>query len=136
LRWNFDENRYQASAEQLAQHNEQRMNSSLSLKNVRIEQLVQCSSVLSSKGLSLLSKKKKRKKQFGCPRRSGMEELLLTGHCHRPPLSCSLKKRKKKKKILLSVSLHPPRPYSTRSHIHTGPLVIAIATPSLWLTRP
>jgi hypothetical protein len=28
-------------------------------------------------------------------------------------------------------SLHPPRPYATRSHMHTGPLVIAIATPSL-----
>jgi hypothetical protein len=34
------------------------------------------------------------------------------------------------------VSLHPPRPYATRSHMHTGPLVIAIGTPSLWLTRP
>jgi hypothetical protein len=29
------------------------------------------------------------------------------------------------------------RPYAfSRSHMHTGPLVIAIATPSLWLTRP
>ena len=26
--------------------------------------------------------------------------------------------------------------YATRSHMHTGPLVIVIATPSLWLTRP
>jgi hypothetical protein len=34
------------------------------------------------------------------------------------------------------VSLNPPRPYSTRSHMHTGPLVIVIATPNLWLTRP
>jgi hypothetical protein len=29
------------------------------------------------------------------------------------------------------VSLHPSRPYTTRSHMHTGPLVIATATPSL-----
>ncbi len=29
-------------------------------------------------------------------------------------------------------SLHPLRPYATRSHMHTGPLVIATATPSLW----
>ena len=31
---------------------------------------------------------------------------------------------------------HPPRrPYPTRSHIHTGPLVIA-TSPSLWLNPP
>ena len=34
------------------------------------------------------------------------------------------------------VSLHPPRPYATRSHMHTGPLVIAIVTPSFWLIPP
>jgi hypothetical protein len=27
-------------------------------------------------------------------------------------------------------SLYPPRPYDTRSHMYTGPLVIATATPS------
>jgi hypothetical protein len=31
------------------------------------------------------------------------------------------------------VSLHPPRPYATRSHMHKGPLVIAITTPSLYV---
>ena len=31
------------------------------------------------------------------------------------------------------VSLHHPRPYVTHSHMHTGPLVIATATPSLSL---
>jgi hypothetical protein len=29
--------------------------------------------------------------------------------------------------------LHPLRPYVTRSHMHTGPLVIEIATPNFWL---
>jgi hypothetical protein len=33
-------------------------------------------------------------------------------------------------------NLHLPRPYATRSHMHTGPLVIATATPSLWLNPP
>jgi hypothetical protein len=38
-------------------------------------------------------------------------------------------------KIALA-SLHPPRPYATRSRMHTSPLVIATATPSLWLHPP
>jgi hypothetical protein len=33
-------------------------------------------------------------------------------------------------------SLYLPRPYPTRSHMHTGPLVIATATPSFWLNPP
>jgi hypothetical protein len=33
-------------------------------------------------------------------------------------------------------SLHPPRPYAPHSHMHTGPLVIATATPSLCLNPP
>ena len=32
--------------------------------------------------------------------------------------------------------LHSPRPYAPRSHMHTRPLVIATATPSLWLNPP
>ena len=61
---------------------------------------------------------------------------------------CQKTRKKKQKKSLYTArlmymavelaltSLHPPRPYATRSHMHTGPLVIAITTPSLWLTRP
>ena len=30
-------------------------------------------------------------------------------------------------------SLYPPRPYTTRSHMHTGVLVITTSTPSLSL---
>jgi hypothetical protein len=33
-------------------------------------------------------------------------------------------------------SLHPPRSYASCSHMHTGPLVIATATPSHWLNPP
>ncbi len=35
-----------------------------------------------------------------------------------------------------SRQLHLPRPYATRSHMHTGPLVIATATPSFLLNPP
>ncbi len=34
------------------------------------------------------------------------------------------------------VSLHLPRPYATRSHMHTGPLVIGTRTPSFWMNPP
>ncbi len=30
-------------------------------------------------------------------------------------------------------SLHPPRPYDPRLHIHTGPVVIVTTTDSLWI---
>jgi hypothetical protein len=35
-----------------------------------------------------------------------------------------------------AVALHPFRPYATRSHMITGPLVIETTTPSLWLNPP
>ena len=54
--------------------------------------------------------------------------LLASYTTHRPPPFCV---------YIMTVeialaSLHPPRPYDTRAHMHTGPLII-VTKPSLWL---
>jgi hypothetical protein len=38
--------------------------------------------------------------------------------------------------FFFSFCRHKNSPYATRSHMHTGPLVIATATPSFWLIPP